>query len=141
MHAPPTDGSRSPASDPPFCSPYGEQNGGRARHAARNHLRRGRDARCPGDRVRYAPRRDPGSRRRPYRVPASVLRAGRCHEIEAGGTASRIARARRLLRWGPDGPEDRPTRTSLLQLDRIVAVSAGQRTREACTTSTRRTCW
>ncbi|MER6100458.1 DUF5954 family protein [Streptomyces sp. NPDC001728] len=36
---------------------------------------------------------------------ADRLRAGRCDEIEAGGTVSRIARARRLLRWGPDGPE------------------------------------
>ncbi|MFH8838222.1 DUF5954 family protein [Streptomyces sp. NPDC017868] len=33
------------------------------------------------------------------------LRAGRCDEVEAHGTVYRIARSRRLLRWGPDGPE------------------------------------
>ncbi|MFF3838245.1 DUF5954 family protein [Streptomyces sp. NPDC001930] len=33
------------------------------------------------------------------------LRAGRCDEVEALGTVYRIARSRRLLRWGPDGPE------------------------------------
>ncbi|MFE5974364.1 DUF5954 family protein [Streptomyces sp. NPDC056460] len=36
---------------------------------------------------------------------ADRLRAGRVNEVEAGGTAYRIARSRRLLRWGPDGPE------------------------------------
>ncbi|MFE4305705.1 DUF5954 family protein [Streptomyces sp. NPDC056891] len=36
---------------------------------------------------------------------ADRLRAGRCDEVEAHGTVYRIARSRRLLRWGPDGPE------------------------------------
>ncbi|MFD3999011.1 DUF5954 family protein [Streptomyces sp. NPDC058583] len=36
---------------------------------------------------------------------ADRLRAGRLNEVEAHGTVSRIGRARRLLRWGPDGPE------------------------------------
>ncbi|MEU3480856.1 DUF5954 family protein [Streptomyces sp. NPDC033754] len=36
---------------------------------------------------------------------ADQLRAGRCDEVEAHGTVYRIARSRRLLRWGPDGPE------------------------------------
>ncbi|WTR75243.1 DUF5954 family protein [Streptomyces zaomyceticus] len=36
---------------------------------------------------------------------ADRLRAGRCDQVEAHGTVYRIARSRRLLRWGPDGPE------------------------------------
>lgn len=36
---------------------------------------------------------------------AERLRAGRLNQVEVHGTVSRIARARRLLRWGPDGPE------------------------------------
>ncbi|MFE2561610.1 DUF5954 family protein [Streptomyces sp. NPDC059352] len=36
---------------------------------------------------------------------ADRLRVGRCDETEAHGTVYRIARTRRLLRWGPDGPE------------------------------------
>ncbi|GGT26465.1 hypothetical protein GCM10010222_80340 [Streptomyces tanashiensis] len=36
---------------------------------------------------------------------ADRLRAGPSNEIEAGDTHYRIARSRRLLRWGPDGPE------------------------------------
>ncbi|MCB8906757.1 MULTISPECIES: DUF5954 family protein [unclassified Streptomyces] len=36
---------------------------------------------------------------------ADRLRSGRLHEVEVHGTVSRIGRARRLLRWGPDGPE------------------------------------
>ncbi|OKJ48610.1 hypothetical protein AMK27_38210 [Streptomyces sp. CB02009] len=36
---------------------------------------------------------------------ADRLRAGRLNEIEVHGTVSRIGRARRLLRWGLDGPE------------------------------------
>ncbi|MET9536936.1 DUF5954 family protein [Streptomyces sp. NPDC006553] len=36
---------------------------------------------------------------------ADRLRAGRLNEVEAHGTVYRIGRARRLLRWGPDGPE------------------------------------
>ncbi|MET9374034.1 DUF5954 family protein [Streptomyces sp. NPDC002992] len=36
---------------------------------------------------------------------AERLRAGRLNQVEVHGTVSRIARSRRLLRWGPDGPE------------------------------------
>ncbi|MFJ7627063.1 DUF5954 family protein [Streptomyces sp. NPDC097595] len=36
---------------------------------------------------------------------ADRLRAGRLNEVEAHGTVYRIARSRRLLRWGSDGPE------------------------------------
>ncbi|MFD0020033.1 DUF5954 family protein [Streptomyces sp. NPDC058382] len=36
---------------------------------------------------------------------AAQLRAGRVNQIEVDGTTSRIVRTRRLLRWGPDGPE------------------------------------
>ncbi|WP_426404631.1 DUF5954 family protein [Streptomyces sp. R-07] len=36
---------------------------------------------------------------------AERLRVGRLNQVEVHGTVSRIARARRLLRWGPDGPE------------------------------------
>ncbi|MGW8760880.1 DUF5954 family protein [Streptomyces sp. NPDC055815] len=36
---------------------------------------------------------------------AERLRAGRLNQVEVHGTVSRIARVRRLLRWGPDGPE------------------------------------
>ncbi|MFD9047949.1 DUF5954 family protein [Streptomyces zaomyceticus] len=44
---------------------------------------------------------------------ADRLRAGRSYEVEAHGTVYRIARSRRLLRWGPDGPEGpRPSDTS-----------------------------
>ncbi|MFI6422916.1 DUF5954 family protein [Streptomyces sp. NPDC050842] len=44
---------------------------------------------------------------------ADRLRAGRCDEVEAHGTVYRIARSRRLLRWGPDGPEGpRPSDTT-----------------------------
>ncbi|MFI8522441.1 DUF5954 family protein [Streptomyces sp. NPDC085481] len=40
-----------------------------------------------------------------FAAAADRLRAGRVNEIEVHGTVSRIARARRVLRWGPDGPE------------------------------------
>ncbi|MFD4377574.1 DUF5954 family protein [Streptomyces sp. NPDC058486] len=40
-----------------------------------------------------------------YADAADRLRDGRCDEVEAHGTVYRIARSRRLLRWGPDGPE------------------------------------
>lgn len=40
-----------------------------------------------------------------YARAADRLRAGRCNQVEAPGTVYRIARSRRLLRWGPDGPE------------------------------------
>ncbi|MEV4942868.1 DUF5954 family protein [Streptomyces zaomyceticus] len=44
---------------------------------------------------------------------ADRLRAGRCDQVEAAGTVYRIARSRRLLRSGPDGPESpRPSDTS-----------------------------
>ncbi|MFD7867158.1 DUF5954 family protein [Streptomyces sp. NPDC059783] len=36
---------------------------------------------------------------------ADRLRAGRLNEVEAHGTTYRIVRSRRLLRWGPEGPE------------------------------------
>ncbi|MFC9341513.1 DUF5954 family protein [Streptomyces sp. NPDC057020] len=40
-----------------------------------------------------------------YADAADRLRAGRLNEVEVHGTVFRIGRARRLLRWGPDGPE------------------------------------
>ncbi|MFF1921185.1 DUF5954 family protein [Streptomyces sp. NPDC058221] len=40
-----------------------------------------------------------------YAEAADQLRAGRLNQIEVDGTVSRIVRTRRLLRWGPDGPE------------------------------------
>ncbi|MGW0122144.1 DUF5954 family protein [Streptomyces sp. NPDC003327] len=40
-----------------------------------------------------------------YAEAAQQLRDGRLNQVEVHGTVSRIARARRLLRWGPDGPE------------------------------------
>ncbi|MEU7123581.1 DUF5954 family protein [Streptomyces zaomyceticus] len=44
---------------------------------------------------------------------ADRLRVCRCDEVEAHGTVYRIARSRRLLRWGPDGLEyPRPSDTS-----------------------------
>ncbi|MDX2565246.1 DUF5954 family protein [Streptomyces sp. TX20-6-3] len=36
---------------------------------------------------------------------ADRLRAGRLNEVEVHGTVFRIGRSRRLLRWGPGGPE------------------------------------
>ncbi|MFD8410162.1 DUF5954 family protein [Streptomyces sp. NPDC059650] len=45
-----------------------------------------------------------------YAEAADRLRAGRVNRLEFRGTVYRIARTRRLLRWGPDGPEGpRPT--------------------------------
>ncbi|WP_338492096.1 DUF5954 family protein [Streptomyces sp. SJL17-4] len=41
----------------------------------------------------------------PFARAGERLREGRCNEVEVNGTVSRIARTRRLLRWGPDGPE------------------------------------
>ncbi|THA36113.1 hypothetical protein E6R18_01870 [Streptomyces sp. A1277] len=42
------------------------------------------------------------------------LRAGRLNQIEVHGTAFRIVRTRRLVRWGPDGPESaRPSDVSM----------------------------
>ncbi|MFJ4913995.1 DUF5954 family protein [Streptomyces sp. NPDC088726] len=44
---------------------------------------------------------------------AERLRAGRLNQVEVPGTALRIVRTRRLLRWGPDGPEGpRPSDTN-----------------------------
>ncbi|MFF9473908.1 DUF5954 family protein [Streptomyces roseolus] len=40
-----------------------------------------------------------------YAEAADRLRTGRCDQVEARGTVYRIGRSRRLLRWGPDGPE------------------------------------
>ncbi|MGW2407912.1 DUF5954 family protein [Streptomyces sp. NPDC001739] len=41
----------------------------------------------------------------PYAEAADQLRAGRVNQLEVEGTVYRIGRTRRLLRWGPDGPE------------------------------------
>ncbi|MBC2876437.1 MULTISPECIES: DUF5954 family protein [Streptomyces] len=47
-----------------------------------------------------------------YAQAADRLRTERANQLEAGGTVYRICRARRLLRWGPDGPEGpRPSDT------------------------------
>ncbi|MFJ3589208.1 MULTISPECIES: DUF5954 family protein [unclassified Streptomyces] len=44
---------------------------------------------------------------------ADRLRGGRLNQVEVPGTALRIVRTRRLLRWGPDGPEGpRPSDTN-----------------------------
>ncbi|MFI7102426.1 DUF5954 family protein [Streptomyces sp. NPDC050161] len=40
-----------------------------------------------------------------YAEAADRLRTGRVNQLEVLGTVYRIGRARRLLRWGPDGPE------------------------------------
>ncbi|MET9699356.1 DUF5954 family protein [Streptomyces sp. NPDC006529] len=40
-----------------------------------------------------------------YAEAADALRAGRVNRLEFQGTVYQIARTRRLLRWGPDGPE------------------------------------
>lgn len=40
-----------------------------------------------------------------YARAADRLRAGRVNQLEVMGTLYRIGRIRRLLRWGPDGPE------------------------------------
>ncbi|MER5204812.1 DUF5954 family protein [Streptomyces sp. NPDC002825] len=45
---------------------------------------------------------------------ADRLRAGRCDQVEAHGTIYRIARSRRLVRWGRGGPEGpRPSDISI----------------------------
>ncbi|MEV6774734.1 DUF5954 family protein [Streptomyces syringium] len=47
-----------------------------------------------------------------YAQAADRLRTERANRIEVGGTVYQICRARRLLRWGPDGPEGpRPSDT------------------------------
>ncbi|WP_330242095.1 DUF5954 family protein [Streptomyces sp. NBC_00525] len=40
-----------------------------------------------------------------YAAASDRLREGMLNELEAHGTTYRIARIRRLVRWGPDGPE------------------------------------
>ncbi|MEO3974897.1 DUF5954 family protein [Streptomyces sp. CAU 1734] len=40
-----------------------------------------------------------------YAEAADRLRAGRVNQLEFQGTLHQIARTRRLVRWGPDGPE------------------------------------
>ncbi|MFI6048965.1 DUF5954 family protein [Streptomyces violascens] len=40
-----------------------------------------------------------------YAKAATALRAGRVNRLKFQGTVYQIARTRRLLRWGPDGPE------------------------------------
>ncbi|MFJ3768995.1 DUF5954 family protein [Streptomyces sp. NPDC090082] len=40
-----------------------------------------------------------------YAEAADRLRAERLNQVEVHGTTSRIGRTRRLVRWGPDGPE------------------------------------
>ncbi|MFE2922182.1 DUF5954 family protein [Streptomyces goshikiensis] len=40
-----------------------------------------------------------------YAAASDALRAGRVNRLEFQGTTYRVARTRRLLRWGPDGPE------------------------------------
>ncbi|MGW8357977.1 DUF5954 family protein [Streptomyces wedmorensis] len=47
---------------------------------------------------------DPDAPLSPARRPPTDC-AGRCDEVEAHGTVYRVARSRRPLRWGPDGPE------------------------------------
>ncbi|NEC04838.1 DUF5954 family protein [Streptomyces sp. SID7909] len=47
---------------------------------------------------------------------ADRLRAGRLNEVEVGDTVCRIARSRRLVRWGPDGPESqRPSDVTMVE--------------------------
>ncbi|MEV5240163.1 DUF5954 family protein [Streptomyces cinnamoneus] len=68
------------------------------------------------------PRRPPPARRHHGAAAAQLLEfaqaadrlcTGRCDEVEAHSTVYRIARSRRLLRWGPDGQESpRPSDTS-----------------------------
>ncbi|MFJ2774742.1 DUF5954 family protein [Streptomyces sp. NPDC087300] len=54
----------------------------------------------------------PGSELAAYAAASHRLRAGRINQIKVHNTLYRIARARRLLRWGPDGPEGpRPSDT------------------------------
>ncbi|MFJ8311422.1 MULTISPECIES: DUF5954 family protein [unclassified Streptomyces] len=55
-----------------------------------------------------------------YARSADRLRAERANQVEVGGTVHRICRARRLLRWGPDGPEGpRPSDTDSHPPERI----------------------
>ncbi|MFI5979632.1 DUF5954 family protein [Streptomyces sp. NPDC051555] len=55
-----------------------------------------------------------------YAGAADALRAGRVNRLEFQGTAYQIARTRRLLRWGPDGPEGpRPSDSNSQEPTRI----------------------
>ncbi|MFJ4776733.1 DUF5954 family protein [Streptomyces sp. NPDC088762] len=55
-----------------------------------------------------------------YARAADTLRAGRVNRLEFQGTVYQIARTRRLLRWGPDGPEGpRPSDTNSQDPTRI----------------------
>ncbi|GHG63218.1 hypothetical protein GCM10018779_32610 [Streptomyces griseocarneus] len=48
-----------------------------------------------------------------YVQAADRLRTERANQLEVGGTVYQICHARRLLRWGPDGPEGpRPSDTN-----------------------------
>jgi hypothetical protein len=46
-----------------------------------------------------------GSELAAYADASDRLRAGRVDELTVLGTVHRIGRSRRLVRWGPDGPE------------------------------------
>lgn len=55
-----------------------------------------------------------------YAEASDRLRAGRVNELEFQGTVYRIGRTRRLLRWGPDGPEGpRPSDDNSHEPDRL----------------------
>ncbi|MFI6684249.1 DUF5954 family protein [Streptomyces sp. NPDC050485] len=55
-----------------------------------------------------------------YVEAADRLRAERANQVEVQGTVHQICRARRLLRWGPDGPEGpRPSDTNSHPPERI----------------------
>ncbi|MEU9106382.1 DUF5954 family protein [Streptomyces xanthophaeus] len=55
-----------------------------------------------------------------YAEAADALRAGRVNRLEFQGSAYRIARTRRLLRWGPAGPEGpRPSDVNTQEPTRI----------------------
>ncbi|MCB5908198.1 DUF5954 family protein [Streptomyces pinistramenti] len=55
-----------------------------------------------------------------YAEAADRLRTGRVNQLEVLGTVYRIGRTRRLLRWGPDGPEGpRPSDISSHDPERI----------------------
>ncbi|MFI0168030.1 DUF5954 family protein [Streptomyces sp. NPDC017095] len=55
-----------------------------------------------------------------YVRAADRLRAERANQVEARGTVYHICRARRLLRWGPDGPEGpRPSDTESHPPERV----------------------
>lgn len=55
-----------------------------------------------------------------YAEAADALRAGRVNRLEFQGSAYLIARTRRLLRWGPAGPEGpRPSDVNTQEPTRI----------------------